>query len=138
MERPASLKQRLIDPPTTSDNPNRRPGSARHRLLRPTRQTDPRLVIIRRMANHRCVVPARAGEGPAVANLLLDVADDGAFRALGDGEDVADGEGGFFTAVDEGAGVEAFGGDEGFFAEFVAVGVAEDDAGEGGTARGWG
>jgi len=32
--------------------------------------------------------------------------------------------------------VEAFGCDEGFFAEFVAVGVAEDDAGEGGAAAG--
>ena len=47
-----------------------------------------------------------------------------------DGEDVADGESRFFTAVDKGAGVQAFGGDEGFLAEFVAVGVAEDDTGE--------
>ena len=86
------------------------------------------------MPDHRRVVPARAGEGTTVAHFLLDVADDGAFGALGDGEDVADGEGGFFAAVDEGAGVEAFGGDEGFFAEFVAVRIAEDDAGEGGTA----
>ena len=81
------------------------------------------------MADDGGVVARGASEGAAVADLFLDVADDGAFGALGDGEDVADCEGGFFAAVDKGAGVEAFGGDEGFFAEFVAVGVAEDDAG---------
>ena len=32
--------------------------------------------------------------------------------------------------------MEAFGGDEGFRAEFVAVGVTEDDAGEGSTTGG--
>jgi len=138
VERPSSLQQRLINPPPTSDNPNRRPRSPGHRLLRPTRQTDPRLVVVRGMADHRRVVPARAGERTTVAYFLLDVADDGAFGALGDGEDVADGEGGFFAAVDKGAGVEAFGGDEGFFAEFVAVGITEDDAGEGGTTTGVG
>ena len=91
------------------------------------------------MADHRRVVPARAREGTTVTYFLFDVADDGAFGALGDGEDVADGEGGFFAAVDKGAGVKAFGGDESFFTEFVAVRIAEDDAGEGGTAtRGWG
>ena len=88
------------------------------------------------MADHRRVVPARAREGTTVTYFLFDVADDGAFGALGDGEDVADGEGSFFAAVDEGAGVEAFGGDEGFFTEFVAVRITEDDAGEGGTAIG--
>ena len=116
MERPASLEQRLVDPPTTSDNPNRRPRRAGHGLLRATGKADPRLVVVGGMPDHRRVVAARAREGPTVAYFFLDVAHDGALGALGDGEDVADCEGCLFAAVDEGAGVEAFGGDEGFFA----------------------
>jgi len=50
---------------------------------------------------------------------------------LADGEDVANGELGLFAAVDEGTGVQAFGGDECLRAAFVSVRVAEDDAGEG-------
>lgn len=134
MERPPSLQQRLIDPPTTSHDPDRRPRTPRHRLLRPTRQTDTGLVLIRRVSDHRCVIPRRPCERTAVAELLLDVADDGALGALADREDVAHGESRFFAAVDEGAGVHAFGGDEGFFAEFVTVGVPEDDLGEGSTS----
>ena len=53
---------------------------------------------------------------------------------MGYWENVADCESGFFTAVDEGTGVKTFGCYECFFAELVAVGVAEDDTGEGRTA----
>jgi len=136
MERPSSFKQRLINASPPSNNPNRRPRIPRHRLLRTARQPNPRLIIVRRMPNNRRIIPRRAGQGPAVAYLFLDVADDGSFRALRDGDDVADCEGGFFAAVDEGAGVQAFGCDEGFFTEFVPVGVAEDYAGEGCAATG--
>ena len=86
------------------------------------------------MSNDGSVIARCARQGTAVADLLLDVADDGSFRALRDGENVADGEGGFLAAVDEGTSVESFGCDEGFFAEFVPVGIAEDYACEGGTA----
>jgi hypothetical protein len=53
---------------------------------------------------------------------------------LGYWENVANSESGFFTAIDEGTGVKTFGCNESFFAEFVAVRVAEDDTGEGCTA----
>jgi hypothetical protein len=49
---------------------------------------------------------------------------------LADWEDVADCESGLFAAVDKGACVEALCCDESLFTEFVAVGVAEDYAGE--------
>lgn len=85
------------------------------------------------MPDNRSVIARRARKGTAVADFFLDVADDGTFGELGDGDDVADGEGGFFAAVDEGAGVETFGCDEGFLAQFVAVRIAENDAGKGCT-----
>jgi len=55
---------------------------------------------------------------------------------LTDGENVANCKGSLFTAVDEGAGVETFGCDEGFLAKFVTIWVAEDNTCErGATAR---
>lgn len=82
------------------------------------------------MSNNGGVVPGSAGEGTSVTDLLLDVADDGTFGALGDWEDITDAEGGLFATVDKGAGVETLGSDESFFAEFVAVGITENDSGE--------
>jgi hypothetical protein len=134
--RPPSLQQRLINPSTTSHNPNRRPRTPRNRLLRTARQTDASLVFICGMSDHRRVVPRRPCECTTVTELLLNVAYDGSLGALAHGEDVSYSESCFFAAVDEGASVHAFGGDEGFFTELVAVGVPEDDLGEGCTADG--
>lgn len=134
MIRPSSLEQWLINPSTTGHNPNRRPRTARDRLLRTTGKTNTSLVIVRAVSNDGSVIARRACQGTAVADLLLDVADDGSFGALRDGQNIADGEGGFLAAVDEGTSVEAFGCDESFFAEFVPVGIAENYACKGGAA----
>ena len=85
------------------------------------------------MADDSRVVARGTGERSTVTRLLLDVADDGTFRALGDGEDVADSELGLLAAVDEGTGVETLRRDESLLAELVTVGVAEDDTGKGST-----
>ena len=64
------------------------------------------------MANDDGVVTRAASKHPAIPNMVLNVADNG---ALGDGserENVADHQGGFFTAEDELAGVHALGGDK--------------------------
>ena len=53
-----------------------------------------------------------------------------------EGEDISDSQIGLFASVDELAGVHAFIGDEGFCAEFVAVGITEDDFGERSTTAG--
>ena len=87
------------------------------------------------MSDDSRVVARGTGERSTVTRLLLNVADDGTLRALSDGKDVADGENGLLAAVDEGTGVEALGGDECLLAELVAVGVTEDDTGEGSTTR---
>ena len=85
------------------------------------------------MADNGSVVSRSPGKGTTVADLLLDVGDDGTFGELGDGDDVANGEGSLLAAVDEGTGVETLGGDESLLAELVAVGVTEDNTGEGST-----
>lgn len=87
------------------------------------------------MADNGGVVARCPCKCTTVTNLLLHVADDGSFGALSDGDDVPDGECGFLSAVNEGAGVEALSGDEGLFAELVAVGIAEDDASERSTTK---
>ena len=82
------------------------------------------------MADDSRVVARGTGERSTVTRLLLDVADDGTLRALGDGEDVADSKLGLLAAVDESTSVEALSRDESLLAELVPVGVTEDDTGE--------
>ena len=87
------------------------------------------------MADDGCVVARCTGECTAVTNFLFDVADDGTFWALTDREDIADGQCSLLASVDEGASVETFSCDEGFFPEFVAVGITENDTGKGSTTE---
>ena len=82
------------------------------------------------------VVTRSPGERSTVSDLLLDVADNGSFRALRDGEDVSDVKGGLLSAVDERSGGDSLGGDEGLLAELVSVRVTEDNGSEGSTTGG--
>jgi len=133
VERSASLQQRLLNPSTTSNDSNSNPGISRNGLFRSRRKTDTGLVVFR-VSDNGTVCSGCPGERTTVTNFLLDVANDGTFRALGDGEDVSDGEGRFFAAVHKSTGVETLGCDECLLAEFVAVWVTEDDSSEWGTA----
>ncbi|THU67046.1 hypothetical protein C4D60_Mb05t20530 [Musa balbisiana] len=82
------------------------------------------------------VVAGGAGKNTAVANVVLDVADDSTLRNGAEGKDVADHEGGLAATVDELAGVHPFGGDEELLLELVPEWMAEGDAGKrGATAR---
>ena len=82
------------------------------------------------MADDSRVVARGTGERSTVTRLLLDVADDGTLRALGDGEDVANSELSLLASVDEGTSVKTLSRDEGLLAELVTVGVAENDTGK--------
>lgn len=88
------------------------------------------------MADDGDVVAGGAAEGATVADLLLDVGDDGTFGHGREGEDVSDGQGGVLAGIDELAGVHALVGNEGLLDLLELVGVAEDDAGEGRTTAG--
>lgn len=88
------------------------------------------------MADNDGVVAGGASEDATVADVVLDVADDGTFGDGSEGEDVSDHEVGLLAAVDELPGVHALGGDEELLLVLVAEGVAEGDAGEGSAAAG--
>ena len=82
------------------------------------------------MADDSRVVAGGTGERAAVTRLLLDVANNRTLRQLSHGDDVADRKLGLLAAVYEGTSVETLSSDESFAAELVAVGIAEDNAGE--------
>ena len=120
------LQERLVNTPTPSDDPHHRPAPRRNDLLRPRWQSHTGLAIVT-VSNDRRVVPTRPCQSAPVPDLLLDIADDGAFWALRDGEDVADRESRFLATVDERASRDTLGCDERLLAEFVAVRVSEND-----------
>jgi hypothetical protein len=133
VERTTSLKQWLVDTSTTGDDTDGRTAATSHGLLRTGWEADAGLALVGGVADDGSVVAGCPSERTAVADLLLNVANDGTLRALRDGEDVADGENGLLAAVDKGTGVETLGRDKCLLAELVAVGVTEDDTGEGST-----
>jgi len=133
--RATGLEQGFIDTSTAGDNTDRRTRRSRDGLLCATWEADTGFVVIG-VAYDGGVVAGCTGECATVSDFLLDVANNGTFWQLADGEDVANGELGLFAAVDEGTGVQAFGGDECLRAAFVSVRVAEDDASEGRATTG--
>ena len=72
----------------------------------------PGRAVVGVVADDNGVVAGGAGEDAAVANVVLDVADNGTLGDGAEGEDVADNEGGLAAAVDELARVHSLGGDE--------------------------
>lgn len=125
-----SLEEGLVDTATTGGNTDGSTGTRGDGLLGARGETDTGLAVLG-VADDGGVVARGASKSSAVADLLLDVEDDGTLGALSEREDVADGESGLLAGVDERAGREALSRDEGLLAELVAVGVTEDDGREG-------
>jgi hypothetical protein len=126
----------LVCPATTSNDTDHAAGVAGDDLLGARGELDAGLALIRVVADDGDVVARGAAESTTVADLLLDVGNDGTLRDRGEGEDVADGQGGVLAGVDELARVHALVGDEGLGDLLEAVGRLEDDAGERGTTAG--
>lgn len=99
-------------------------------------ELDAGLALIGVVTDNGDVVAGGAAEGATVADLGLDVGDDGTLRHGAEGENVADGQGGLLAGVNELAGVHALVGDEGLGVLLELVGVTEDDLGQGGTTAG--
>lgn len=132
-ECPTGLQQGLVNPSTSSDDTNGGTGQRRDGLLGSGRQPDPGLLVLNGVSNDGSVVTRGSGKSTTVTGLLLDVADDGTFGALSDGEDVTDVEGGLLSTVDERTGRETLGGDESLSSELVSVRVTEDNGSQRGT-----
>lgn len=131
-----SLEQGLVGTATTSDDTNHTTGGVLDDLLGTGGELDTGLAILGVVANDGNVVTGGTAKSTTVTGLLLDVGDDGTLGHGGQGKDVADGQGGVLTGVDELAGVHALVGNEGLGDHLELVGVAELDLGEGSTTAG--
>nr|GLL22612.1 hypothetical protein CK203_099716 [Ipomoea trifida] len=88
------------------------------------------------VADNNNVIARAPSEDTAVADLVLDIANDGTFGDRSERQNVADDEVSLLTTVDELAGVHALGGDEKLLLVLEAEGVTEGDASERGAATG--
>lgn len=88
------------------------------------------------MADDRHVVARGPAERTAVPDLLLDVGHDGTLRHGAQGQDVADGQGGVLSGVDELARVHALVGNERLGDLLERVRVPELHLGQGSTPAG--
>ena len=127
-------QQRLVGTATTSDDTNHTTGTALHDLLGTRGELDTSLALLRVLADDGNVVAGGTAESTTVANLLLDVGDDGTLRNGAEGEDVADSQGSLLSSVDELAGVHALVGDERLGDILEAVRVTEGNLGKGSAA----
>lgn len=129
----SSFQQGLIDSSSTSNDTNGSTSVTTNGLLSTAGQSQSGLVVFGGVSDDGGVVARGTGESTTVTCFLFDIADDGTFGELGDGEDVSDVQSGLLAAVNESTGVETFGGNEGFLTELVTVGITEDNSGEGST-----
>ena len=109
----ASLEQRFVCASSSSNNADGSTGATRDGLLCARRKLDTSFVVVWGMTDDGGIVSGRAGECTAVTRTLLDVADNGTFRELGDREGVSNCECSLLAAVNKGAGVEALRCDKG-------------------------
>lgn len=130
------LEQRLVGTATTGNDTNHTAGGVLDDLLGTGGELDTGLAVLGVVANDGNVVTGGTAKRTTVTGLLLDVGDNGTLGHGGQGENVADGESGVLTGVDELAGVHALVGDEGLGDHLELVGVAELDLGEGSTTAG--
>lgn len=136
MLRARSLHERLVGTTTTGDDTDHSSRAALDDLLGTGGELDAGLALIGVMANNGDVVAGGPRELAPVTNLLLDVRDDGTLGHVAERKDVADGESGVLSGVDELTGVHALVGDEDLGVELELVGVTEDDLGERRTTTG--
>ena len=84
-------------------------------------ETDVSHALIIGVTNDGGVVTRAASEGTTIADLVLDVADDGTFGHLTERDDVTDGNFGLLTAVDGLTGVHTFSSKEELLIELVVI-----------------
>lgn len=123
----------LVGTATTGNDTDHTTGARVDDLLGTRGQLDTGLALVGVVADNGDVATRGAAQSATVANLLLDVGNDGTLGHLTDRQDVADGQSSLLAGVDELAGVHAFVGDESLGDLLELVGVAEDDLGEGST-----
>jgi hypothetical protein len=95
------LHERLVCSATTSDDTDHTTARAGEDLLGTGWELDTGLALIRVVADDGNVVAGGTTERTTVTRLVLDVGEDGTFGNGVEGQDVADGESGVLSGVDE-------------------------------------
>lgn len=130
VEGSTGFEHRLVDTTAACDDADCRTGDVLDRLFGAGRQSNASLALVSVLTDDGSVRSRGTSKRSSIAGLLLDVANDRAFRKVRQRYDIADVQSCLLAAEDERAGREAFGCNESFDSELVAVRVAEDDAGE--------
>merc|ERR1719199_810533 len=132
----ASLQQGLLGTATAGNLAHHGAAAGRDDLLGAGGELDAGDVRVGVVGHDDGVVAGAARKVAAVANLRLEVADDGTLGHGADGQHVANGENGLLTAVQELTGVHALRRDESLLLLSIADGVAERHQGEGSATAG--
>lgn len=120
-------QKRLVGTTTTSNDTDHSSAAALHNLLSTAGELNTGRAILRVVANDGNVVAGGTAEGAPVANLLLNIGDNGTLRNGAQGQDVADSQGGVLSGVDKLSSVHSLVGNEGLGDILVPVWVAEGD-----------
>lgn len=95
------LEEGLVGTSTTGDDTNHTTAGGRKDLLGTGGELDTGLALIGVVADDGNVVTGSTAERTTVTGLVLDVGEDGTLGDGVEGKDVADGEGGVLSGVDE-------------------------------------
>ena len=98
---PRSLHERLVCAATSGNNTDHTTARAGENLLGTRWELDTSLALIRVVADDGNVVTRGTAERTTVTGLVLDVGENGTFGDGVEGKDVADGESGVLSGVDE-------------------------------------
>ena len=132
--RASGLQEGLVQTPPTGDHADLGADRGRDRLLSAGREAEARGALVIVVGDDDGEAAGSAGKGPAIADPGLDVAHNGALGNLVQGQDVADVQSRLLAAVDELAGVHAFGGNHELHVALEFVGVQELDLGHRGAS----
>jgi hypothetical protein len=95
------LHERLVCSAATSDDSNHTTARARENLLGARWELDTGLALVRVVADDGDVVSRGTTKRTTVTGLVFDVGEDGTFGDGVEGQDVADGERGVLSGIDE-------------------------------------
>lgn len=95
------LEEGLVGTSTTGDDTNHTTAGRRKDLLSAGGELDTGLALVGVVADDGNVVTGGTAERTTVTGLVLDVGEDGTLRDGVEGQDVADGESGVLSGVDE-------------------------------------
>jgi len=126
----SGLQQRLVGTSTTGDDSDLGTHVGRDGLLTTGWQAETGGSLVFVVGHDDGEGAGATGKGTAISELGLDVAHDGALRDLVQWKDVANGQGGLLSAVDELSAVHAFRAQEELVVALVSVGVQELDLGD--------